>query len=465
MIVSGTVFGAFVLILLGVNLYLQSETVQERLRQAAASTLGLPIHIKGASYTPWTGLTLSGLSAEDSERVGQNVFEASRLNVRLAIFPLLAKKVIITSISLQDPVVVFSERNQVVPLPPTRAEVVVENVPEPVPAVTESLPDAESVADPERKPDRVSIVEPMRFTIEIQDLRVQNGMILVKGKNGSTVALLTGVEIHSKVPSDFEAKGEIRILEAAFGGRMFVRNFQSPFQREDGRFSLQGYSAQIGQGTWQGNLSVEEKTGAYEVDGLLSDIGIPALLIEAQLPHDRAEGTLSGDFRLSGGGDLEHPRGRADLLLSDAVLEPLDFIQQLGQLLRVDELQLLRLSDARMALTVAEGIIHVDQIRLQSENLILGAEGPVEMSGEMELAAKLMVNQRLQQNLGGLIGKNFEPSDEEGYKELPFRIFGPVQKPRTDLLDRLTGVQIGGEVGRFLQNLFGAPPKKKSKGD
>ena len=43
---------------------------------------------------------------------------------------------------------------------------------------------------------------------------------------------------------------------------------------------------------------------------------------------------------------------------------------------------------------------------------------------------------------------------------MPFSITGTVSRPKTDLLDKLTGFRIGEDVGGLLKNLFRAPPQK-----
>ena len=43
---------------------------------------------------------------------------------------------------------------------------------------------------------------------------------------------------------------------------------------------------------------------------------------------------------------------------------------------------------------------------------------------------------------------------------MPFSITGTVSRPKTDLLDKLTGFHIGEDVGGLLKNLFRALPQK-----
>jgi hypothetical protein len=78
----------------------------------------------------------------------------------------------------------------------------------------------------------------------------------------------------------------------------------------------------------------------------------------------------------------------------------------------------------------------------------------------MKLQARLHLNERLRKDLGGLLGNNFKESERPGYQQMPFSITGTVSRPKTDLLDKLTGFRIGEDVGGLLKNLFRAQPQK-----
>jgi hypothetical protein len=147
-------------------------------------------------------------------------------------------------------------------------------------------------------------------------------------------------------------------------------------------------------------------------------------------------------------------------------LEPLDFMRQVGTLLRIEELQLLELAEARARVRLAAGELLVEDVHLQSENLIIRSKGTVQLDdGALDLQSRILVNESLQRSLGGLISRFLEASDTEGYRQLPFRVYGTTARPRTDLLDRVGAGRLGSEVGRFLQNILGAPAPKQPSED
>ena len=111
----------------------------------------------------------------------------------------------------------------------------------------------------------------------------------------------------------------------------------------------------------------------------------------------------------------------------------------------------------------------MDDVTLKSENLILQGTGPIQFDGKMNLEAKLMVNQKLQRQLKGLLGQNFVPAEDPEFRQVPFSVTGRVDSPKTDLLDKLIGVRIGNDLGGLLKNIFRPPSdgkdKKKKKAD
>ena len=134
-------------------------------------------------------------------------------------------------------------------------------------------------------------------------------------------------------------------------------------------------------------------------------------------------------------------------------------------MLQIDELQLLKLSDARINATIQDERVHIDDVTLKSDNLILQGTGPVRFNGKMNLDASLMVNRKLQQQLKGVLSRNFVDSEDPEYRELPFTVTGRVDNPKTDLIDKLIGAKVGQDVGGMLMNILrsSASPKPDNK--
>jgi len=128
----------------------------------------------------------------------------------------------------------------------------------------------------------------------------------------------------------------------------------------------------------------------------------------------------------------------------------------------VDELQLLQLSEGKCLFRVVEGKVVIDELFLKSQNLCLAAKGPVGSTGELDLDSRILLNESLASRLRGLLGRNMTPAPEPGFSQIAFHVSGPAANPRTDLLERLTGIRIGGDLGglgNLLQGLglFGRP--------
>ena len=152
--------------------------------------------------------------------------------------------------------------------------------------------------------------------------------------------------------------------------------------------------------------------------------------------------------------------GKGSLRCKEAIIEPVAFLKQIGQLLNVDELKLLKLAEGKFLFRIDGGHVVIDELFLRSENLILSAKGPVQNSGELNLESRLLFNQTLTGRLHGLLGSQLTPAPESGYSQVTFHVSGPASNPRTDLIERLTGIHLGGNLGGLgglLQGLFGKP--------
>ena len=53
------------LVLLAINLYVQSPGTQLRLREIVSENLGYPVSVFRISFTPWTGFHLAGRMIQD----------------------------------------------------------------------------------------------------------------------------------------------------------------------------------------------------------------------------------------------------------------------------------------------------------------------------------------------------------------------------------------------------------------
>jgi hypothetical protein len=305
------------------------------------------------------------------------------------------------------------------------------------------------------------------FKAELQNARLRGGSIVFLNAKNRAIVTLEKTDISAKVAPDRSATGMFEIGRSDFFGSLKPRKVGGAFTWDGKTLDLPNIEGTLAGGKLGGKYRVETSEQpsfalALQVTGVL----LRKLAEDAQIEQGKTEGSLQGSLDLSG-----DPRDSASLTgaghfeLVSARLRPVEFLVKLGELLQIDELQLLKLSDARIDATIRDERVQVDDVILKSDNLILRGHGPVRFNGKMNLEASLLVNRKLQQQLKGVLSKNFVDSEDPEYRQLPFTVTGRIDNPRTDLIDKLIGAKVGQDVGGMLMNLLraGAPQKADDK--
>ena len=134
----------------------------------------------------------------------------------------------------------------------------------------------------------------------------------------------------------------------------------------------------------------------------------------------------------------------------------------LGQILQIEELQELHLEQAEARYHLSPGLVRIDELILRSPNIRLTASGTVAYDGKLNLDSQLAINDRIRGQLFKAIRQNFQPINEPGYSAIEFQVGGTIDRPSTNLMNRLVGRDLSG----MLNSLFGGKkdrPKKKKK--
>jgi hypothetical protein len=445
--IAAGVLAAAAIVLLCINLYLQSDGVQQRIRDAAARSLGAEVKIRSAVYTPWSGFVLRGISVPDSTNANLNIAEAAALRVRFALAPLLNRRFVITECTLFGPKLIVRQLENgdwLIPMRPARTQV----------------PDA--LSEPS-----LSTTKEASFKAELQHFRLRSGNIVFLNAKNRAIVTLDRTDISGQIALDRSAAGIFEIGKADLFNSLKPRKIGGPFAWDGRVLDLPDIQGSLAGGKLIGKYRVESSEQPSFVLALqLTGVLLRKLVEEAQLEPGKTEGILQGSVNL--GGDPRNSdsiTGTGHFELVSAKLKPVNFLTKLGELLQIDELQLLKLSDARVDVTVRDERVQVDDIILKSDNLILRGKGPVRFNGRMNLDAQLLFNLKLQRQLRGVLGKNLVDSEDPEYRQIPFTVTGRIDNPKTDLLDKLIGAKVGQDVGGMLINILrsNAPQKSEDK--
>ncbi|HEY5954662.1 MAG TPA: AsmA-like C-terminal region-containing protein [Terrimicrobiaceae bacterium] len=437
------------IVLLCVNLYLQSGGVQQRIRDSAQRALGAEVKIRSTMYLPWSGLVIRGISIPDPENASVNFLETEALRVRFAFLPLTDGRFVITECTLFRPRIIIRQSESgdwIIPLGRPRTEV---------------------PAEPQEAP--TTGAKGVSFKAELQSARLRGGSIVFLNAKNRALATLERTDISAQIAPNRSATGTVEIGRSDFFNSLKPRKIGGPFTWDGKVLDFPDIQGSLAGGKVTGKYRVE--TGEHPAFTLalqLSGVLLRKLAEDAQVDPGKTEGFLQGSLDLNGDPrETASLNGAGHFELVSARLRPVEFLVKLGELLQIDELQLLKLSDARLDATVRDERVQVDNVVLKSDNLVLRGSGPVRFNGKMNLDASLMVNRKIQQQLKGVLSKNFIDTEDPEYRELPFVVTGRVDNPKTDLLDKLIGAKVGQDVGGVLMNILrsSASPKPDEKKD
>jgi len=469
--VAAILIGVPLAITVILNVALRSEGLQRQLRAAVSPiTEGAPLRIAAIYGLPLGGIRLTGLAVESHS--GAPMATASSMTIvpgyrallrgRLEVAELVVDHPVIrlkpgtpSSSRPEDPHPSGNGMSTTAPVPPGTSS----------PSATGSEVSTPTPSSSDRKHSLYEQdTEKSMGMTALRRLVIRGGDLVIAGADGRPALTLSGVTVDAK-SGESSWTGTLEARTALLGSSFRIGNIRSKLTLPltGGKLAASDLSASLGQGRLNGTAECELPPAepSYRISLSLDGSSLNPLLRDAGYGSSKAEGRVSGTLDLSGvAGKSSTVSGKGSLRCLEAVIQPADFLRQIGQLLQIDELQMLRLQEGRALFHITSGTVLIDDLMLRSQNLILSAQGPLVSSGELDLQARLLFNEKLAGRLRGLLGSKLTAAPEQGFSQLPFRVSGTFSNPRTDLIQRLTGISIGGDLGGLIQGLFGKPAPK-----
>lgn len=473
LIAVGSLVALFAVVLASVNLYVQSRATQEKIQHELSQRLGAPLYIHGISVTPWGGLRLSGITMpQTAGSTAADFLTAQTFQLRIRFLSLFRKELVIKQVSLINPKVVWMQdasgkwrlpeaRPPEEPgrararhgesAPPREANSRASSSPSPGAEPQKQTPLAEST--PEKPPSMVP---------QIERVNMKRGNFTFLDRAGRLVGDFTGVDFRSILRSASRVSGSAKIAKLSLRDRFFLNRLESPFTYEPDVLELSKISAQAGDGEIAGHFAMqpEAEDSPFTVGLSFRDVEADRILVDAGGPAGMIKGKLEGSFEASGKtAEPEALIGKGQILLRDGQVQQYSLLVALGQLLQIEELTQLQLQQAEAKYHLTPGLITIDELVLRSPNIRLSANGTITFGGKLNLDSQLAINSKLRGQLFKMIRDNFVATGEPGYYALAFQVSGTVDRPKTNLMDRL--------VGHGLKDLFngwlgGGKKKKKS---
>jgi len=462
-------FALVAIALIGLNLYVQSQGTQARIQQELSQRVGTALHIRRISVTPWGGLTLTGITVPQISTASSSDFlEAKSFHLHLRFLSLFSKRLVIKEVSLLAPNVVWPQNaDGKWRLPGSREEKNPALPPAKVPTVSASP--AETVAampvaptpnatNTSLKADKTNI----SFVPEVRRVNVTGGNFRFLDRSGNVIAVFEGVDFHSSLRNAQALRGNAKIAKISLRDRFFLERLQSPLRYDPKELDLAKISAHAGSGDISGRFTMEPQSedSPFTVSVTFQNIQADQIVAEAGGPKGMVQGRLEGSFEAAGKtDDADALTGAGEISLRDGQLQQYSLLVALGQVLQIEELTQLHLEQAQAKYHITPGLITIDELILRSPNIRLSAVGTVTFSGKLRLDSQLAINEKLRAQLFKPIRANFRPTSEAGYSAIDFQVEGTVDRPKSNLMERM----VGRDLKDFVSGFFGGKKSERSK--
>src|SRR5437016_7277748 len=479
-IALGTLIALGAVLLVGVNLYVQSQGAQAKIQQELTRSLGVPLKIRSMSVTPWGGLELSGITIPQTSSVGPKDFlQAKTFRLRVHFLSLFSQRLVIKEVSLINPRVVWPQDVQGKWRLPSAQAAQSHDV-----SITQASTTSQAAAETEFVPTNASSAVTATATVgaspqvtvkdqlpgresraavapEVRRVSVKNGDFTFLDQAGRLVASFTGVDFRTSIRSSLALHGDAKVARISLRDRFFLDQLHSPLRYEPDVLELPKFSARVADGQVNGYFAVqpEAEDSPFTTSVNFHDVLADQIVENSGGPKGMVKGKLEGSFQASGKtGDPDALIGKGEILLREGRVQQYRLLVLLGQILQIEELQELHLEQAEAKYHLSPGLVTIDELILRSPNIRLTASGTVAFGGALQLNSQLAINDRIRGQLFRAIRDNFHPIDP-GYSAIEFQVGGTIDRPSTNLMERL----VGRDVSSMLNSFFGGKKDRSKK--
>jgi hypothetical protein len=426
----GLTAGALLLLALGLRATLQSDYTRKRLQEALSEALHMNVQFQQLRPTFFNGCRLTELMAS---REGGSCIQARELFVRPRLSALLRGQLVLCEIHIDSARVVF------VSPPPTPS------LPSPALASGDKLQEAL------RAPSA-------RFAVE--KVGIENSALQWIDRAGKTVVQLEGVHLRLQQEPSGEGKGSFQIKRGVLSEVLPFHHLEAPVEIREGSYRVPRFEAVCGGGKLSGALEARPSGEGIPFLCNLQAREIDLARITAEQPSVQSTGIFQGTLSLSGQASrLESLVGEASFSLHKGVLKGLHLLQSLGQIFQISELATFQVQEARGQLRLRESQIRLLDFALLGGDMALHSQGLLGLDQSLQLDVKLQLPERmLNGKIAQMVSDRFSAPDAQGLRSILFQVTGTTANPRTNLLEKLVGENLGGAVQKILGGFL--KPKK-----
>ena len=415
---------------------LNTPEFQKSLLDQAKAAVGAEVRVQTMDISLFSGVTLSGLAIANPAPFGGDLLTADAFVLRYRLRPLLAGRVEVERIALENPALgllldargVFNYEKLGGPASRKR-----------------------SVAAPAG-----AAAVPLRLVLK--QLAVENGSVTMADHTKARLLAVEGAGFRSAFEVQggvVRGSGEASIAELSVADLLFLRSVRAPLSLSKEAVTLSPIRADVAKGRATGDVTVHLKGGFRYIANLeVKGADMSTLLAEAKSAGGVA-GALAGKATFEGSGGLPTMKGRGQGTVTGCRVEQGRVLALLAGILQVPELASPDFDECRAEFTQSGRRVSTPVLLLTGEAVQLRGAGTVnlETSG-LDYQMTLALAPRL---FAKVTRPELRPAFKErgdGYSTIDFRLYGTTSEPQTDLLARIATSAATEAVMKGLDRLF-----------
>ncbi len=431
--------------LLGAKTYVESTSTRNRIEAQLGRVLGLPLAISEVSLWPWSGLKISGVSVPGDDG---NFLEGATFRARCRFVPLLQRRLEIYGLRAENPRIVWREGADGKWTLPQRVKATADEPNELSEAPKEG-------GSKEKKSEG--------FQVTVDGLKIANAAIELLNKEKKSVVKLVGVNIDYGVLTPERVEGTLRIDRVQWSA-LAITQVQAPFKYTPDAVTLTPLEGTVAGGALKGSLSLQPKVQGipFNADLKLTAADVGKLMNETGWAPNQFFGRIDGFVEMHGTvRRLVKVEGKGALSLRGAEIKGFEFFKTISEGLHIPELADLRLGDSSTEIRLGDEKVFIDSLALNSPAVKVLASGLVRLNGRITVDARLALAEGTIRQLPDFV-REFV-ANVNGENGIDFKVGGTLSKPKTDLLDKVSGKRALSQAVDVVGNLFGDRKKKDDK--
>ena len=422
----GAVAALLLALPLACGVLLRTSSARDKIAEALSKALDMEVRFGGFSPGVWSATRLSNLKASTPSGLSMS---AREVMLRIQPLYLLRGKILISELRVDGVRVVKMDSSSAA---------------------------AAGVANAgENRADAGGSLGAKRGTLlrALRTVQVTDAALDWVAADGRTKWQFEGAELRfsADASGDSSGGGSFKARRSTWMEAVQLETIEGEMVLSEGKISLQEIRALCGGALVKGAAELRWSDGCpFQL--AFSTQGVDLEKMTGELPSLRLAGQAHASVRVEGAAEkAETWKGTAELDIREGRFKGVNLLQMIGQIFQIQEITNLKVREGRLRARIEDSKVHLDEVNLDAGDVVLSAPGYLDFKRNLSLNAQLALQQRLLNGrISQMFSSSFSPADDDGRRSIAFQVSGSLDKPATNLLEKVAGEGLGGAVNQLL---------------